>query len=113
MFEDMIGNSGHILWHILSTKIIIEIQSFGLKNSQDTWQMLSAKEQIHQHFFATFFMMNLDTCIRENKSAVKYNFRTTSLESYLDATTPNDWYDEDGLVVDKDKIMNQHLKTQN
>ena len=77
-------------------------------NIKHTWHLLSAKERIHQHYFAIFFMMNLDTCMRENKTAVKYNIRAPTLESYLDVT-PNDWYD--GL--DKDETMIRHLETQN
>ena len=103
------------LFHDRMTKARIDIEhEFGLianlfkrLNVKHTWKLMSLGKLVHAHYFSIFFMVNAYTCLRENKTSVKYKVTSHTLQEYLDVSR-DDWYDGN----DADLDMINHLNTQ-
>ena len=67
-----------------------------------TWMIMEMKKTVKAHLFSIFFMTNLYSCIKGNKTSTKYGFRPFSLDEYLnvDASVGNDCYDLDEFMLD-------------
>ena len=96
-----------------SSRIDIE-HEFGLLSTlfrrlttKHTWKLMTKGFKPREHLFSIFFMLNIYSCLRGNKTATKYKFQRTDIEDCLDATM-NDAYDGD----DKDELMYNRLRTQ-
>ena len=76
-------------------------------HTKHTWKLLSLNKRVREHLFSIFFMTNVYSCFRGNKSSVKYNLVTPDVEVYLDVDE-DDWYDGD----DADEWMLHHLNNQ-
>ena len=76
-------------------------------STSHTWHLLSMGEHVHDHLFSIFFMANVYSCIRENKTSKKFNLPTPSIAEYLDVDE-SDWYDGHN----KNDAMLDHLRTQ-
>ena len=62
---------------------------------------------VTEHLFSIYFMVNCYTCLRGNKTSVKYHIPAPSIEDYLDVTM-DDAYDGDNA----DELMIERLETQ-
>ena len=96
-----------------SSRIDIE-HEFGLLSTlsrrlttKHAWKLMTKGFKPREHLFSIFFMLNIYSCLRGNKTATKYNFQRTDIEDYLDVTM-DDAYDG----VDKDELMYNRLRTQ-
>ena len=72
-----------------------------------TWRILEMKNQIKEHLFSIFFMVNVYTCFRGNKTSTKFQFPSTRFEEYL-SVDETDWYNGD----DAHEYMIEHLRKQ-
>jgi hypothetical protein len=77
-------------------------------NQKHTWHLLSLKKAVDYHYFTIFFLVNIYTCLRENKTSVKYNLPSPDIEDYLNVTIRDSY---DGNDADEDMLA--HLATQN
>ena len=76
-------------------------------NTSHTWHLLSLGDHVHEHLFSIFFITNVHSCIRENKTSKKYNLPSPTLAEYLDVDNTV-WYDGHN----KNDAMLNHLRTQ-
>ena len=67
-----------------------------------TWMIMKMRKSVKAHLFSIFFMTNLYSCIKGNKTSTKYRFIPYSLDEYLnvDASVGNDGYDLDEYMLD-------------
>ena len=72
-----------------SSRVDIE-HEFGLTASlfkrllvKHTWKLLKLRGSVNEHLFAIFFMVNIYTYLRGNKTSKKYQLHPPSLEEYL------------------------------
>ena len=65
------------------------------------------KKRTKEHLFSFFFMINVYTCLRENKTSAKFGLESPSATEYLD-TDRSHYYDGD----DADQDMLIHLNTE-
>jgi len=72
-----------------------------------TWRILEMKNRIKEHLFSIFFMVNVYTCFRGNKTSTKFQFPPTRIEEYL-SVDETDWYNGD----DAHEYMIEHLQKQ-
>ena len=72
-----------------------------------TWKLLNIGEHVNEHLFTIFFMVNVYTCIRGNKTSSKYGLDPPSIEEYFNVTM-NDAYDSH----DAEKLMIRRLEEQ-
>ena len=72
-----------------------------------TWHLLQMRDNVNAHLFATFFMTNVYSCLRENKTSKKYKLSTPTVAEYLNVDY-TDWYDGHN----KNDAMIEHLRTQ-
>ena len=104
------------LFHQRMTKSRIDIEhEFGLVsnlfkrvNTKHTWHIMSLKNAVDYHYCSIFLMVNIYTCMRENKTSAKYEVASPQVQDYLDVSR-RDAYDGD----DADQSMLDHLSTQN
>ncbi len=103
------------LLHERLTKSRIDIEhQFGLISNlfkrlttKHTWHLIKQKKLAHMHYFSIFFMVNVYTCVRENKTSIKFGIQSPVIEEYLNVDN-SDWYDGN----DADQDMIEHLSTQ-
>ena len=93
------GQNGIFYERLTSTRTDIE-HGFGLNSSlwkrlsmKNTWKILQMGEHIQAHLLSIFFMTNVYTCLRGNKTCTKFEFDAPSLDEYLDVNV-NDYYVE-------------------
>ena len=72
-----------------------------------TWHLLTMGDNVNAHLFSIFFMTNVYSCIRENKTSKKFKLPTPALAEYLSVDN-TDWYDGHN----KNDAMIDHLRTQ-
>jgi len=104
------------LFHIRMNAGRIDIEhEFGLTASlwkrlsvKHTWHLLKLGNRVREHLFSIFFMVNVYTCVRGNKTSTKYWLVPPTVEEYLDVDM-DDMYDGD----DADELMIERLQTQN
>lgn len=72
-----------------------------------TWKLMNMNGSVNEHLFSIFFMVNVYTCIRGNKTSAKYGLEPPSIEEYLNVTM-NDAYDGH----DADEMMIERLQGQ-
>jgi hypothetical protein len=50
--------------------------------TKHTWKLLSLKDTVREHLFSIFFMTNIHSCFRGNKTATKFNLSTPTASEY-------------------------------
>ena len=65
-----------------------------------TRKSLKFERYVNKHLFSIFFMVNVWTCFRGNKTSVKYQLNPPVIENYL-TVTQNDFYKR----LDADQYM--------
>ena len=63
---------------------------------------MALKKTIDYHYFSIYLMMNIYTCVRENKTSAKYGVPSPSVEEYL-GVSRKDCYD--GNNADQNMIL--------
>ena len=104
------------IFHARLTKSRIDIEHefgsisnlFKRINQKHTWHIMSLKKTIDYHYFSIYLMMNIYTCVRENKTSAKYGVPSPSVDEYL-GVSRQDCYDGN----DADQNMIQLLRLQN
>lgn len=66
-----------------------------------TWMLMKMKKTVKAHLFSTFFMTNIYTCLKGNKTSTKYGFAPYSIDGYLNVTIKdgNDGDDQDEYML--------------
>ena len=62
--------------------------------ARHTWKLKQMKTNVNEHMFYLFFMSNVYSCFRGNKTATKYGFAKVDIGEYLNVTFA-DAYDGD------------------
>ena len=47
-----------------------------------TWKLMNLGEQVNEHQFIIFFIINMYTCLRVNKSSTQYSIDSSTVEEY-------------------------------
>ncbi len=77
------------------------------KYVKHTWKLMKMKVNVREHLFALFFVSNILTCLRGNKTSTKYGFTREDLDLYLNVSLEHS-YDGD----DAHEVMMELLHTQ-
>jgi hypothetical protein len=79
------------LFHTRMNGCRVDIEhEFGLVSSmikrlltKHCWKLCSQRNRVRHHLFTCFFIVNMFTCLRGNKTSTKFNLPPPSLEEYL------------------------------
>ena len=91
------------LFEIRMTSSRVDIEhEFGLTSSlfkqlmvKYSWKLLKLRGTVNQHLFAIFFMVNVYTCMRGNKTSKKYQMYPPSVDEYLNVGVKERYDGED------------------
>ena len=67
-----------------------------------TWKLLKLRGHVNEHLFTIFFMVNIYSCLRGNKTSKKYKMNPPNVEDYLDVSEHDryDGFDANQFMLD-------------